>query len=337
MTGGGQSIAVVGGGSWGTALAVHLARIGHDVRLWARDRGIVDRIRKDRENPSYLPGVRVPDRVTATPDMDSALAGARFVVFAVPSHGLRAVAREGARAIPRDAVLVSATKGIEPDSLQRMSEVLAYETSDARPIVVLSGPTFAAEVARELPTVAVAASTDPAAVVCVQEQFRGAAFRLYGSDDVAGVEIGGAMKNIIAIAAGVVEGLGLGHNSMAALITRGLAEISRLAAAEGGRKETLAGLSGLGDLVLTCTGDLSRNRQVGVRLGQGQSLGDLLSGMRMIAEGVRTTAAALALGERHAIELPITAQMAAVLDGRTPPRDAVEALMGRRQKHEVDG
>jgi glycerol-3-phosphate dehydrogenase (NAD(P)+) len=337
MTGGGQSIAVVGAGSWGTALAVHLARIGHDVRLWARDRGIVERIRKDRENPSYLPGIRVPDRVTATSDMDSALSRARFVVFAVPSHGLRAVARAGAGAIPRDAVLVSATKGIEPDSLQRMSEVLAYETSDARPIVVLSGPTFAAEVARELPTVAVAASNDPAAVVRVQEQFRGAAFRLYGSDDVAGVEIGGAMKNIIAIAAGVVEGLGLGHNSMAALITRGLTEISRLAAAEGGRKETLAGLSGLGDLVLTCTGDLSRNRQVGVRLGQGQSLGDILSGMRMIAEGVRTTGAALALGERHAIELPITAQMAAVLDGRTPPRDAVETLMGRRQKHEVDG
>jgi glycerol-3-phosphate dehydrogenase (NAD(P)+) len=337
MTGGGEPIAVVGAGSWGTALAVHLARIGHDVRLWGRDRSIVERIGTDRENPSYLPGIRIPPLATATPDMDAALTGARFVVFAVPSHGLRAVAREGAAAIPRDAVLVSATKGIEPESLRRMSEVLACETGHARPIVVLSGPTFAAEVARELPTVAVAASTDAAAVVRVLEQFRGAAFRLYGSDDVAGVEIGGAMKNIIAIAAGVVEGLGLGHNSMAALITRGLAEISRLAAAEGGRKETLAGLSGLGDLVLTCTGDLSRNRQVGVRLGLGESLGDILGGMRMVAEGVRTTGAALALGERHGIELPITGQMAAVLDGRTPPRDAVEALMGRRQKHEVDG
>jgi glycerol-3-phosphate dehydrogenase (NAD(P)+) len=236
-------------------------------------------------------------------------------------------------------VLVSATKGIESDSLRRMSEVLACETGDRRPraIVVLSGPTFAAEVARELPTVAVAASTSPTAVARVLEEFRGAAFRLYDSDDVAGVEIGGAMKNIIAIAAGVVEGLGLGHNSMAALITRGLAEISRLAAAEGGRKETLAGLSGLGDLVLTCTGDLSRNRQVGLRLGRGESLGDILRGLRMVAEGVRTTGAALALGERHGIELPITAQMAAVLEGRTPPREAVEALMGRRQKHEVDG
>lgn len=336
MTGAGESIAVVGAGSWGTALAVHLGRIGHDVRLWARDGGIVDRIRTDRENPSYLPGVRVPDRVTATGDMGVALGATRFVVFAVPSHGLRAVARAASGAIPRDAVLVSATKGIEPDSLQRMSQVLAYETGDARSIVALSGPTFAAEVARGLPTVAVAASCEPAAVVRVQEQFRGATLRLYGSDDVAGVEIGGAMKNIIAIAAGVVEGLGLGHNSMAALITRGLAEISRLAAAEGGRRETLAGLSGLGDLVLTCTGDLSRNRHVGVQLGRGQSLGDILSGMRMVAEGVRTTAAALALGERHAIELPITAQMAAVLDGRRPPREAVEALMGRRQKHEVD-
>jgi glycerol-3-phosphate dehydrogenase (NAD(P)+) len=336
MSGGGESIAVVGAGSWGTALAVHLARIGHDVRLWGRDRGIVERIGNDRENPSYLPGIRVPDRVAATPDIGVALTGARFVVFAVPSHGLRAVAREGANVIPRDAVLVSATKGIEPESLRRMSEVLACEAGH-RPIVVLSGPTFAAEVARELPTVAVAASTEPAAVARVLEQFRGGAFRLYGSDDVAGVEIGGAMKNIIAIAAGVVEGLGLGHNSMAALITRGLAEISRLAAAEGGRKETLAGLSGLGDLVLTCTGDLSRNRQVGVRLGRGESLGEILGGMRMVAEGVRTTGAALALGERHGIELPITGQMAAVLEGRTPPRDAVEALMGRRQKHEVDG
>ena len=336
MTGGGESIAVVGAGSWGTALAVHLGRIGHDVQLWARDGGIIDRIERDRENASYLQGIRVPDRVTATPDLSGALAAARFVVFAVPSHGLRAVARAAAPAIPADAVLVSATKGLEPDSLQRMSEVLSHETGDGRSIVALSGPTFALEVARGLPTVAVAASSEPAAVVRVQEQFRGATFRLYGSDDVAGVEIGGAMKNIIAIAAGVVEGLGLGHNSMAALITRGLAEISRLAAAEGGRRETLAGLSGLGDLVLTCTGDLSRNRHVGVQLGKGRALGDILSGMRMVAEGVRTTGAALALGERHAIELPITAQMAAVLDGRTPPRDAVEALMGRRQKHEVD-
>jgi glycerol-3-phosphate dehydrogenase (NAD(P)+) len=336
MTDGGEPIAVVGAGSWGTALAVHLSRIGHDVRLWARDERIVERIGNDRENPSYLPGIRVPDRVTATHEMRAALAGARFVVFAVPSHGLRAVARAAAHAIPGDAVLVSATKGIEPDSLQRMSEVLACETGESRSIVALSGPTFAAEMARELPTVAVAASSDPDAVVGVQEQFRGAAFRLYGSDDVAGVEIGGAMKNIIAIAAGVVEGLGLGHNSMAALITRGLAEISRLAAAEGGRRETLAGLSGLGDLVLTCTGDLSRNRHVGMQLGKGQSLDDILRGMRMVAEGVRTTGAALALGDRHGIELPITAQMAAVLDGRTPPRDAVEALMGRRQKHEVD-
>jgi glycerol-3-phosphate dehydrogenase (NAD(P)+) len=336
MTRGGESIAVVGAGSWGTALAVHLSRIGHDVRLWGRDGDIVERIATDRENPSYLAGVRVPDRISATTDMGAALAAARFVVFAVPSHGLRAVAHAASSAISGDAVLVSATKGIEPDSLKRMSEVLAHETGGARPIVALSGPTFAVEVARELPTVAVAASADSDALVRVQEQFRGAAFRLYGSDDVAGVEIGGAMKNIIAIAAGVVEGLGLGHKAMAALITRGLAEISRLAAAEGGRRETLAGLSGLGDLVLTCTGDLSRNRHVGVQLGRGQSLKEILSGMRMVAEGVRTTGAALALGDRHGIELPITAQMAAVLDGRTPPRDAVEALMGRRQKHEVD-
>jgi glycerol-3-phosphate dehydrogenase (NAD(P)+) len=202
---------------------------------------------------------------------------------------------------------------------------------------VLSGPSFAAEVARGLPAAVLAASCHPDAAARVQEQFRGPGLRLYVSDDVAGVEIGGALKNVIAIAAGVVDGIGLGHNAMAALITRGLAEISRVASMEGGRRDTLAGLSGLGDLVLTCTGKLSRNRHVGLELGRGRSLEEILSGMHMVAEGVRTTRAALALGARHGIELPIAAQMAAVLDGSSSPAEAVETLMGRRQRAEVDG
>jgi len=201
---------------------------------------------------------------------------------------------------------------------------------------VLSGPTFAVEVARGLPAAVLAASSDPDAAARVQEHFRGRGLRLYASDDVAGVEVGGALKNVIAIAAGAVEGLGLGRNAMAALITRGLAEISRLACAEGGRRDTLAGLSGLGDLVLTCTGDLSRNRHVGIELGRGRTLDDILSGMHMVAEGVRTTGAALALGARHGIELPIAWQMQKVLEGRTSPSEAVDALMGRRQRAEVE-
>jgi len=289
-----------------------------------------------RANPRYLSDSRLPDRVTPTARPQAALQDAKMVVFAVPSHGLRAVARAVSPSLPSDAVLVSATKGIETDSLQRMSIVLREEARAQQPVVVLSGPSFAAEVARGLPTAVLAASQDAAAAARVQERFRGPALRLYVSDDVAGVEIGGAIKNVIAIAAGVVEGLGLGHNSMAALITRGLAEISRLADAEGGRRETLAGLSGLGDLVLTSTGNLSRNRHVGLELGRGRSLPDILGSMRMIAEGVRTTGAALALGARHKIELPITAEMAAVLDGQRSPAEAVDVLMGRKQRAEAD-
>ena len=331
-----ESIAVLGAGSWGTALAVHLARVGHDVRLWARDPELVAEMASTRVNPRYLSDVRLPDRVTPVSRSQSALQDATVVVFAVPSHGLRAVARAVSSSLPARAVLVSATKGLETDSLDRMSQVLGEEANAGQPVVVLSGPSFASEVARGLPTAVLSASRDPQAAAYVQDRFRGPALRLYVSDDVAGVEIGGAMKNVIAIASGVVEGLGLGHNAMAALITRGLVEISRLADAEGGRRETLAGLSGLGDLILTATGNLSRNRHVGLELGRGRSLDEILSGMRMIAEGVRTTGAALALGARHGIELPITAEMAAVLAARRSPAEAVDALMGRKQRAEAD-
>ena len=329
-----EHIAIMGAGSWGTALAVHLQRAGHDVRLWARDARLVAEVERTRSNVRYLPDVRVPAAVRMTGRLEEALDGASYVVFAIPSHGVRTVVRRAAPLLRSDAVVVSAAKGLEEGSLARMSQALIEETQGAHPTVVLSGPSFASEVARGLPTAVLAASSNSQALARVQEHFRGPTFRLYASDDVTGVEIGGALKNVIAIAAGAVEGLGLGHNSMAALITRGLAEISRLACAEGGRRETLAGLAGLGDLVLTCTGDLSRNRRVGIELGRGRRLEDILAGMPMVAEGVRTTGAALALGARHGLELPIAAQMKRVLDGSCSPRAAVETLMLRKQKLE---
>ena len=330
-----ETVAILGAGSWGTALAVHSARLGHDVRLWARDQVLVDEVAAVGENSRYLHGIPVDSTIRATARLERALEGADVVVAAVPSHGMRAVLRDAAPFVSSNAIVVSAAKGIERDTLERMSQVIAQEIGDRR-IVVLSGPSFAIEVARGLPTALVAASADHGAAAHIQETLKGPAFRLYASDDVAGVEIGGALKNVIAIAAGVVEGLQLGHNAMAALITRGLVEISRLACAEGARRDTLSGLSGLGDLVLTCTGDLSRNRQVGIQLGRGRSINDILAHMRMVAEGVRTTSAALALGERRGVELPIAAQMAAVLDRRSSPLDAVETLMLRRQRAEID-
>lgn len=329
-------IAILGAGSWGTALAVHLGRVGHDVTLWARDQSLVDEMRARRANAVYLPDVTLPAGVTVTHDLAESLRDRHLVVSAIPSHGCRAVIRAAAPHASANAVFVSATKGLEADTMLRMSDVIAQEVGRAHPVVVLSGPSFASEVAQQLPTALLAASTDATATECVQVEFRGPALRLYGTDDVVGVEIGGAMKNVIAIAAGVVEGLGLGHNALAALMTRGLAEVTRLACAAGGRRETLAGLSGLGDLVLTCTGSLSRNRHVGVELARGRALPEILAGMKMIAEGVRTTGAALALGAQHGVELPIAEQMAEVLAGRTQVRDAIETLMLRRQRAESE-
>ena len=331
-----ERISVLGAGSWGTALAVHCARIGHPVTLWGRDAALMTEMGRTRMNPTYLPGVALDSRIATTGSLADAVAGATLVIAAVPSHGMRHVLRQAAALLQKGAVLVSATKGLETDSLARMSQVITQETGPDRAVAVLSGPSFALEVARGMPTAVVVASAHADAAARVQDTLKGPALRLYGSDDVTGVEFGGALKNVIAIAAGAVEGLGIGHNAMAALITRGLVEMSRLACAEGSRRETLAGLSGLGDLVLTCTGDLSRNRHVGIELGRGRPLRDILAEMRMVAEGVRTTAAALALGARHGVELPLAAQMAAVLDGRTPALQAVEALMLRPQRAEVD-
>lgn len=329
-------VAVLGSGSWGTALAVHLGRIGHDVRLYGRDEALVAEMNARRANAVYLPDVTLPDTVRVTPRLDDALQGANLVVSAIPSHGCRAVLRRSVAHVATRAVVVSATKGLEADTHLRVSEVIAQELGSSHPIVVLSGPSFAGEVAQQLPTAVLAASLDQQAAAIVQAEFRAPYFRLYASNDVIGVEIGAALKNVIAIAAGVVEGLGLGHNALAALITRGLAEITRLACALGARRDTLAGLSGLGDLVLTCTGASSRNRHVGIELARGRRLGDVLAGMKMVAEGVQTTGAALALGARCGVELPITAQMAEVFSGRCEVRAAVEALMLRRQRAEAE-
>jgi glycerol-3-phosphate dehydrogenase (NAD(P)+) len=331
-----RSIAVLGGGSWGTALAVHLARAGHDVRLWVRDRSLAADLAARRVNAVYLPDVTLPASVSVMHSIGDAVTDTTLIVCAIPSHGCRAVMRVAAPNIASKATLVSTTKGLEEETLLRPSEVISQEIGPDRAVVVLSGPSFASEVAQQLPTAVLVASREGRAMELVQEEFRSPYFRLYGSSDVVGVEIGGALKNVIAIAAGVVEGVGLGHNALAALITRGLAEVTRLACAAGGRRETLAGLSGLGDLVLTCTGTLSRNRHVGIELARGRRLADVLAGMKMVAEGVRTTSAALALGRRYDVELPITTQMAEVIAGRCDIRAAVDALMLRRQRAEAE-
>lgn len=323
--------AVLGGGAWGTALASHAARAGLPVRLWVREPEVAATVNERRENPAYLPGAQLAPTLQATPRLPEALADAEAVIVAVPSEYCRAVYREAASLLPQGAVLVSATKGLEIDTLQRMSEVAAAE-APGHALAVLSGPSFALEVARGLPTAVVVASSDHGCAERVQRALATRAFRVYSSDDVAGVELAGALKNVIAIAAGIVDGLGFGHNTLAALVTRGLAEISRLAVALGGRPDTLAGLAGLGDLVLTCTGGLSRNRTVGQRLGRGQSLQEATAGLH--PEGVRTTRAAVALAERHGIELPIAAQMKAVLYAGKPPRQALEELMLRSLKRE---
>ena len=308
---------------------MHLARAGHDARLWAREPALVADMRVRSANAIYLPGIRFPDRLRVTSDLEDALTGTDFIVAAVPSHGTRDILRRAAALVRGGTTVVSATKGLEQDTLFRVSEIIHQELGDTVKVAVLSGPSFAAELARQLPTAVSVASHDPAVVAQVQADFRAKYFRLYGTSDVVGVEIGGALKNVIAIAAGVAEGLSLGHNALAGLITRGLAEITRLACALGAQRETLSGLTGLGDLVLTCVGSLSRNRHVGVELARKRSLEDILSGMKMVAEGVRTTDAALALGVRHGVELPITAQVGELLAGRKDARTALYDLMLR--------
>jgi glycerol-3-phosphate dehydrogenase (NAD(P)+) len=332
----GKRIAVIGAGNWGTALSLRLAVLGHDVRLWAYEQEVVESILVRRENSLFMPGVRLPDHVTPTTDLATALESASHVVTVMPSHVCRSLYRQMLPHLEPDMIFLSATKGLDTKRIMRMSEVIqsVISTRFAPKLAVLSGPTFAREVARGDPTAVVVASADRQAAQTIQEDFSSTALRVYTSTDVVGVELGGAVKNVIAIAAGIISGLGLGHNPTAALITRGLAEIMRLACACGGRRETLAGLAGMGDLVLTCTGDLSRNRSVGIELGKGRRLPEILGSMREVAEGVKTTGATVALAHARGIEMPITQQTHRILEGEVPPFDAIRQLMERSLKDE---
>ena len=329
-------VAVIGAGSWGTALANLLAIKGYDVRLWARTQRLAQRLACARENALYLPGVSLHPRLVPTADFAAAAEATTTFVSVVPSHAVRAVWSMLAPGLPVSALLISATKGIEIGSLCPMSQVL-HTTLAARPgiaIAVLSGPTFAHEVSQGTPSVAVAAATSHAVAETVQQLLSTATFRVYTNTDVLGVELGGALKNVMAIAAGVCDGLQLGYNTRAALITRGLAEMTHLGVAMGARARTFAGLSGMGDLVLTCTGHLSRNYVVGMQLGQGKRLADILSQMHMVAEGVTTASAAVALGKRYQVEMPIAEKVYALLQGHITPHAAVTELMQRTLKHE---
>jgi glycerol-3-phosphate dehydrogenase (NAD(P)+) len=344
-------IAILGGGSWGTALSIVLSRSHkpHDLSLWMRDPSLAHAVSKSRVNELYLPACPIPAAVTITSDLAQALAQAYVIVGAMPSAYARTVY---SKALPflgktTSPVFVSATKGLEPSTHLRITELLSHALADrAQPagIAVLSGPSFALEAARGDPTAVVVASQSREPVESgsgaqpvadyIQAEFAGSSFRVYTNNDVVGVELAGAMKNVMAIAAGACQGLGLGTNAVAALITRGLAEMTRLAMALGARAETLSGLAGLGDLVLTCTGSLSRNRQLGIELGKGRNLPEIVAGMRMVAEGVGTAGALLALAGEYQIELPITAQVNAILHRDKSPREAMEEIMGRPQKRE---
>jgi glycerol-3-phosphate dehydrogenase (NAD(P)+) len=332
-------IAVIGAGAWGTALSIVLARNNaHKVRLWAYEAEVRESIDKRRQNELFLPGCEIPAAVSATNQWED-LRDAELVVSVMPSHHCRRLFTQAAPFLKADTLIVSATKGVENDTLLRMSEVITEVVSQKRGFTprvgALSGPSFAKEVARGDPTAVAIASTDNELALRVQREFSDPAFRVYTNDDVAGVELGGSLKNVIAIAAGVCDGLGLGHNTVAALITRGLAEMTRLVTACGGRRETMLGLAGVGDLVLTCTGGLSRNRTVGVELGKGRRLDDVIAGMHgMVAEGVLTTNAARALAQKQNIEMPITEQMFQILHDGKSPHDAIRELMTRRATEE---
>jgi glycerol-3-phosphate dehydrogenase (NAD(P)+) len=331
-----KQIAIIGGGSWGTALSLALGRKGHPIRLWVFEEELVASINLERRNSLYLSEFELPDCVRASHSLAEVLGGANIVVTVVPSHHCRAVYQSMLPLLHPEMVLVSATKGIENESLMRMSEVISAVTAPVfqAKVAVISGPSFAKEVAKGDPTAIVVASEDLGLAQMIQQEFSSAALRLYTNADMAGVELGGAVKNVIAIAAGVCSGLGFGFNSLAALITRGLSEMTRLAVACGGKRETLGGLAGMGDLLLTCTGELSRNRSVGVQLGQGHKLAEIVGGTRMVAEGVLTTAATLSLARKHEVEMPITEQMDAVLHHGKSPREAMRELMERRLKGE---
>jgi len=336
-----SEIAIIGAGAWGTALSIVLGRKEtHRVRLWAHEKEVCESIERQRVNEKFLPGQLIPNCVAPCNDLDEALEDAAIVVSVMPSQHCRRLFEQMRPHLRSETMIVSATKGLEENSLLRMTEVIAQvlERKDlpAPRLGALSGPSFALEAARGDPTAITIASLDRELRRSVQQEFSHASFRVYTNEDPTGVELGGALKNTVAIAAGVCAGLGLGHNSVAALITRGLAEMTRLVVACGGKAETMAGLAGLGDLVLTCTGGLSRNRSVGVELGRGRKLPEILAGMHgMVAEGVFTTTAAVGLARARGVEMPITEQMYAILHQGKAPRDAISDLMARSSKSEL--
>jgi glycerol-3-phosphate dehydrogenase (NAD(P)+) len=329
-------LAIIGGGSWGTALSIVLAPRFSEVRLWVYEQDLAARMSASRDNDVYLPGFRLPSNVIVVTDFQGALDGAGIVLGVMPSHRARTVYDRMLPFLDESMLLVSATKGLETGSLLRMSEIIGQVVGNrfTPKVAVLSGPTFAKEVARGEPTALVVASADSESAAMVQNAFSGVSFRLYTNSDPIGVEIGGAVKNVVAIGAGVCHGLGLGSNALAALITRGLAEITRLALAAGGETRTLSGLAGLGDLLLTCTGALSRNRTVGLELAAGKSIGEIVGSMRMVAEGIETTKATVDLARRHGVEMPIAEQMYAMLYESRSPREALRQLMERSLKGE---
>jgi glycerol-3-phosphate dehydrogenase (NAD(P)+) len=327
-------ITILGAGAWGTALSLSLARRGgHELCLWAHSPALADQLAEAGENLPYLPGFTLPADIHITSDLPRAVFEADILLCVTPSQHLRGIITHIAPMLTREQIILCASKGIEETTFLRLSQVIASVTEN--PFVVISGPSFAQEVAAAMPTALVVASTSPQIAQTIQRDFTSSSLRVYTNDDVPGVELGGALKNVIALAAGVANGLNLGHNSSAALITRGIAEITRLAIACGGRRQTLAGLSGLGDLVLTCTGSLSRNRSVGVELGRGRQLPDIIAGLNgKVAEGVRSTAAALGLAARYAVEMPITEQMDAILHHHKSPKEAIRELMSRPGRDE---
>ena len=327
--------AVIGAGAWGTALADVLARNGHPVTLWAHEPDVATSINETHENRRFLAGAQLESSVHATTDLREAVVGASLVCLATPSHVLRSILRAAVPHLEPGATVCVASKGIEADSLALMGDVVAEEAV-GHPVVALSGPSFASEVAARQPTAIVAASDDPTASAMVQEAFSNTRFRVYTHDDIIGVELGGSLKNVMAVAAGIVEGVGLGFNSRAALITRGLAEMTRLGNALGAKPATFAGLAGMGDLVLTCTGSLSRNHAVGVAVGQGATLAEALEGKETVAEGVTTTRSAQALAAREGVEMPIVATVHRILFDGHPARMAVIDLMSRELRAEQD-
>ena len=331
-------IAVIGAGNWGTGLAIMAARAGHKVSLWSRNSAVVTSINGTHTNSVYLSGAQIPENVRATQNIGEALTRAALIILAAPSHATRQILEGMSPVLPRSSIIVSATKGIEIETGKRISQVVAdvMNQSFATRFVCLSGPSFAKEVIEKHPTAIVAASQDPAATRAVQSALSFENLRIYTNDDLVGTELGGSVKNVMAIAAGMVAGLGFGSNSVAALITRGLAEMTRLALREGAKLETMMGLAGLGDLVLTCTGSLSRNRFVGQELGKGRSLEDIAAAMNEVAEGIKTTLAVKTLADRLGVEMPITNEVHAVLYEGKPVKGAATELMRRPLRVETN-